>query len=233
MILSHFTAAPLIVEIQGEPYLIRPLTLGDFGTILANAPACEDGSEPSFGDPTTAEWMFGAGLPYLLYASIRRDRPDFTLGHAAGMAVGIDVEMIRTVYSSAMRRLPEAIPCGGKGIDIAAANWGLLFKKMASVYGFDPNATALITLDQAYALIASNEDHERSTIPGEPMSRDEVEAWYRDQIAAGNLPEPTDEAEPSVKPSEPAEVTLKSLGLEIVPEAEERPIDCTGESTHE
>ena len=226
MSLSHFTAAPLVVVIRAESYLIRPLTLGDFGAILANAPPREDGSEPSFGDSTTTEWMFGDGLPYLLYASIRQDRPDFTLVDAAGMAAGVDAEMVRAIYSGAMRRLPSATPDDGKGVDIKDANWGLLFKKLATEYGFDPRSVALLTLDQVYALILSDEDHERSTIPGEPMTREQVEAWYREQVASGDLPEP--EAEPIVKIHEPAEVTLESLGLEIVPEDEERP---TGEST--
>lgn len=219
MSLSHFAASPVIVEIQAEPYLIRPLTLGDYGTILANAPKRDDGSEPGFGDPSTAEWMFGVGLSYLLYAVIRRDRPAFTLGDAVGLSVFIQPETAREIYSAAMRRLPATTPAEGTGVDVNEVRWGPVFKRMATEYHFTPETVASLTLDQIYALCISADDLDRPETLGTPLTKDEVMSRF---VCVDGVW--CDVNQVPDKPAIPDEVTLADLGLEIVPEAEERTI---------
>ena len=207
----------MIVGIKGEPYLVRPLTIGDYGAILCNAPGGDDGDEPQFGSEAVAGWLFGDGLPYILYATIRRDRPTFTLDDAIALSVNIGQDTASVVGAVALRRLPsKAASAESGGVDLARIGWKGVFKRMADEFHFTPAQVCEMTLDQVYALIASEDDPMSYTPKGEPMSKSEVEAFYQkylDDEAAANR----------------TEVKLSDLGLEFANPEDALTVSPTGE----
>lgn len=220
MSLTNFTASPLIVGIKGEPYLVRPLTVGDYGAILGNAPSNDDGSEPQFGSDAVAGWLFGDGLPYILYATIRRDRPAFTLDDAIALSVNIDSDTASLVGAVALRRLPsKATSAESGGVDLASIGWKGIFKRMADEFHFTPSQVCDMTLDQVYALVVSEDDPMAYTPKGTPMTKDEVDAFYQDYLAK----------EAAEKAANQTEVKLSDLGLEFVNPEDALTVSPTGE----
>jgi hypothetical protein len=93
--LSQATAAPAPLQLAGRTFLLSPLTLRDYGTIeqamLADRNAAEYlADEIDVAPPITAAemaaWMYGPGLHYTLWLTLRREHAGIPLEECRELA---------------------------------------------------------------------------------------------------------------------------------------------------
>jgi hypothetical protein len=203
--LSNLLATPTLVRIGGVPYLARPLRLAGFALLLSEGRVAlgidpsEDGL-PAWNDARFADWLLSYGLFLLLWLTLRKDRPDFTLTEAESMAGSIDEPEAHAVLAVAMKRSSLGASSGG-GSDISELRWGRTIKWLRETMSYAEIADLTldqVTLEGTRPEMADPAIDAREHAIIEAMQR----AWE-----AQHRPRTVEE-------------DLAALGLEIVPEEE-------------
>lgn len=230
MTIGPLFAAPTVVRLAGESWLVRPLRLIDYATLVRGAADhagrnADAGDEPGFGDETTIEWMTGEGLPLFLYLALHRDRPGFTFAHAEALAVRCMPTESASVYLAALRRSKLTGASRGQGVDIAKVDWSGVAWRFAKELQALPDALGDLTLDQAHVILSRGDD-------GNSLSMADVMAQYQASLADCPPAEPAHSIEealarlngvgwtPVVKT---LDQELAEMGLSIVKESEVTP----------
>jgi hypothetical protein len=238
MKLPAVVAAPSIVAAPaGELLLVSRLTLGDFAFLLQG---CSDalgldadgGNLIKFGAEEMTAWMFGDGIPAVLYSVLRKHWPTrMTLAESAAVATSLDVQGYGQVFAKATRRDLSAIPTEGEGRDISRVMWAANAFTLFERIGLSLVDFADLTLDQYHILASQGDCGEIDADDMEQGSQgfaDRMAEMQEQWEAIHGKPGPgvssgsggvTTTIDTSNDP--PSEITLADYGLRIAPETEQ------------
>jgi hypothetical protein len=206
--LSAYLASPTVVDIAGEPRLVSRLVLSDYALLLSEGSAAlgydlDAGEAPEWSSEEFYEWLTGEGKDVFLWCVLRRNMPALTIAKARAIASSTDDDQIYRAYRAAFRRTSLASKGGGAPDDIASVRWGQIIKHLRRTNSY--HAIAGLTLDQVTLEWTKPEDADPAIDAAE---HETIEAMQRAWEAIHAPKAPSWEEE------------LKSLNLEIVPDAE-------------
>ena len=143
--LGEWLNQPVVLPLAGRSYLCRTLTYGDIAMLLRNGGRAL-GGDPSWDRLREADWFTSwDGLRLVLWASIRRDEPGFTIADAEALATAAETAELAAVYV-------VAFPSGPSDDIPDASPMMAVLRQLIVDRGLSPDAICALTLPQVFLL---------------------------------------------------------------------------------
>lgn len=167
MDLIHASNAPVPLVLGGLTYRARPLTLGQFGEVLAWLKDRLPDEELLFSSEASRIALATTeGLSVLLHLACEHHHPNLTREGARELAAGMDCDDEAKLLSIAFRRLPgkPADPDAPPPKDLATVNWGEIFEALSGHRADAYADVAELTLDQFDNWANKGEGHDKDAL---------------------------------------------------------------------